>query len=55
MSYLGKSHPSMIRLEDHLRRVNRERRGKDALLVGLGLSVVLNWALGVHIWSCLSR
>ena len=55
MSYLGRPHPSMVRLGDHLRRVNRERRGKDALLVGLALSVVLNWALGVYIWSFLSR
>lgn len=55
MSYLGRPHPSMIRLEDHLRRVSRERRGKDALIVGLSLSVVLNWALAVYIWTCLSH
>lgn len=47
--------PSMVRLEDHLRRVNRERRGKDALIVGLGLSVLLNWALAVYIYTCLSH
>ena len=55
MNFMERPHPSMVRLEDHLRRINRERRGKDALMVGLSLSVVLNWALAVYIWSCLSR
>ena len=55
MSYLGGPHPSMIRMEDHLRHINRERRGKDALIAGLSLSVVLNWALAAYIYTCLSR
>ena len=55
MNFMERPHPSMVRLEDNLRRINRERRGKDALMVGLSLSVVLNWALAVYIWSCLSR
>lgn len=45
----------MIRLETHERLMRRERRGKDALFVGLCLSVALNWALGVYIWTCLSH
>ena len=45
----------MISYEVFRKRIERERRGKDALIVGLGLSVVLNWALAVYIWSCLSR
>jgi len=43
-------HPDVFR-----KRIQRERRGKDALLVGLSLSVVLNWALAVYIWTCLSH
>ncbi len=45
----------MIRPEVHHRLIRRERRGKDALIVGLSLSVVLNWALAVYIYTCLSR
>ena len=37
------------------KRIERERRGKDALIVGLSLSVALNWALAVYIWTCLSH
>ena len=45
----------MIRPEVHHRLIRRERRGKDALIVGLGLSLALNWALAVYIWTCLSH
>lgn len=45
----------MISYEVFRKRIERERRGKDALIVGLGLSVVLNWALVVYIYTCLSR
>lgn len=45
----------MISYEIFRKRIERERRGKDALMVGLGLSVVLNWALAVYIYACLSR
>lgn len=45
----------MISYEVFRKRIERERRGKDALIVGLGLSVVLNWALAVYIYTCLSH
>lgn len=45
----------MITYEVFRKRIERERRGKDALFVGLCLSVALNWALGVYIWTCLSH
>jgi hypothetical protein len=45
----------MISYEVFRKRIERERRGKDALIVGLGLSIVLNWALAVYIWTCLSH
>lgn len=45
----------MISYEVFRKRIERERRGKDALIVGLSLSLVLNWALAVYIWTCLSR
>lgn len=45
----------MISYEVFRKRIERERRGKDALIVGLSLSVVLNWALAVYIYTCLSR
>ena len=45
----------MISCEVFRKRVERERRGKDALIVGLGLSIVLNWALAVYIYPCLSH
>ena len=45
----------MIRPEVHHRLIRRERRSKDALIVGLSLSVVLNWALAVYIYTCLSH
>jgi hypothetical protein len=45
----------MISYEVFRKRIERERRGKDALIVGLSLSVVLNWALAVYIWTCLSH
>lgn len=45
----------MISYEVFRKRIERERRGKDVLIVGLGLSVVLNWALAVYIWTCLSH
>ena len=45
----------MISYEVFRKRIERERRGKDALIVGLGLSIVLNWALAVYIYTCLSH
>lgn len=36
---------AVIAYEQHLRRMARERRGKDALALGLTLSVILNIAL----------
>jgi hypothetical protein len=45
----------MISYEVFRKRIERERRGKDALIVGLSLSLVLNWALAVYIYTCLSR
>jgi len=45
----------VIRQETHQRLMRRERRGRDALFVGLCLSVALNWALAVYIYSCLSH
>ncbi len=45
----------MISYEVLRKRIERERRGKDALIVGLSLSLVLNWALAVYIWTCLSH
>lgn len=45
----------MISYEVFRKRIERERRGKDLLILGLGLSVVLNWALAVYIWTCLSH
>ena len=45
----------MISYEVFRKRIERERRGKDALIVGLSLSVVLNWALAVYIYTCLSH
>lgn len=45
----------MISYEVFRKRIERERRGKDALIVGLSLSVVLNWALAFYIWTCLSH
>lgn len=45
----------MISHEVFRKRIERERRGKDALIVGLGLSIVLNWALAVYIYTCLSH
>lgn len=45
----------MITYEVFRKRIERERRGKDALMVGLSLSVVLNWALAVYIYTCLSH
>lgn len=45
----------MISYEVFRKCIERERRGKDALLVGLSLSVVLNWALAVYIYTCISH
>lgn len=45
----------MISYEVFRKRIERERRGKDALIVGLGLSLALNWALAVYIYTCFSR
>lgn len=45
----------MISYEVFRKRIERERRGKDALIVGLSLSLVLNWALAVYIYTCLSH
>jgi len=45
----------MISYEVFRKRIERERRSKDALIVGLGLSIVLNWALAVYIYTCLSH
>ncbi len=45
----------MISYEVFRKRIEHERRGKDALIVGLSLSVVLNWALAVYIYTCLSH
>lgn len=36
---------AVIAYEQHLRRMARERRGKDTLALGLALSVILNFAL----------
>lgn len=47
--------PAMISYAVFRGRIERERRGKDALIVGLGLSVALNWALAVYIYTCLSH